>query len=275
MFNNSLTEYYLEKIKQYVKISPTLGIGSGLYEGYKAYTIIGYNPTIGTTLQTIAEGIPTSGSNLDITFPASASTLSIASTNANDTSAGTGARSVLILGLDGDRKEITELVATNGQNSVETTNTFLRVNQMLVISVGSTGKNEGIIYCSDGAETYSSGIPQNLVYHTIGIGTNISMVAIFSVASTYDRAIGIRFVFATDANSNKPLIVQVKSQNLGFPEYTTAYIPITLSTSSTFPLIDAGDGLPANADTRIMAQTSTGSGNNIVTIYYTFVLKDP
>ena len=265
-------EYYLNNIKEKSQIAPTLGTGTGKYDGYTPFTVIGYNGAVGTTQQTVAEGIPTSGSNLDITFPASAATLSIASTSANDTSAGTGARVVIIIGLDGDRTEITEIVATNGQTRVETTNTFLRVNQMLVISVGSTGSNEGIIYCSDGAETYSSGVPQNLVYHTIGTNTNISMVAIFTVASTYDRGIGIRFLFATDANTNKPLTVEVKSQNLGLPEYTTAYIPITTS-SSVYPLIDAGDGLPANADTRILANTS--SGMDIITVYYTFVLKDP
>ena len=261
------SQYYLKK---YNSISPTLGTGTGEYAHYQPVTMIARNGAVGTTRQIIAEAIP---AGLDISFPSSATILSITSDNANDTSAGTGAGSILILGLDSNRIAQTEIVALNGLTPVLTTNSFLRINQMIVLSSNNGANdvaNTGNIYCSITGETYASGIPTTTLYNTIGAGTGISMVGIYSTPSNIDRAVGIRFSYSTDTQLANPVKVNVNSQNLGFPPAITAYTSISIA-SAEVNLIDAGDGLPPSADTWLDGLVGTGTSDIIV--YYTFTLK--
>lgn len=69
----------------------------------------------------------------------SASTLEVLSDDANDTSAGTGARSVTIQGLDANFKEISETVNLSGITPVSTANQYIRVNRMFVATTGTYG----------------------------------------------------------------------------------------------------------------------------------------
>ena len=60
--------------------------------------------------------------------------------NTNDTAAGTGARSVMIIGLDENWNEASEEVATNGTSaSSATTTTFIRVYRAYIADVGTYG----------------------------------------------------------------------------------------------------------------------------------------
>lgn len=72
---------------------------------------------------------------------------SIASSNANDTSAGTGARTVIITYLDQTGAgPFTETVTLNGTAFVNTTNTNICfIENIKVATVGSTGSNVGIL----------------------------------------------------------------------------------------------------------------------------------
>ena len=80
-------------------------------------------------------GFPTSGFE----------TLNIVSTSVNNTSAGTGARTVYIQGLDSDFNEISETVSLNGTTPVTTSNFYSRINEAYVLTAGTTGSNEGEI----------------------------------------------------------------------------------------------------------------------------------
>jgi len=79
------------------------------------------------------------------TFPTAAQTLDVVSSDANDTSAGTGARTVEIQGLDGSYDAVTETVTMTGTTPATTTATFLRVNRAMVKTAGSGGVNAGAI----------------------------------------------------------------------------------------------------------------------------------
>lgn len=74
-----------------------------------------------------------------------ASTLQVVSTSASDTSAGTGARSVIIYGINGSYTAVTEVVTLNGITPVATTNSYLGVNRVAIYLSGSGGKNAGAI----------------------------------------------------------------------------------------------------------------------------------
>jgi hypothetical protein len=149
-----------------------VAIASGKVEGRKSVFIAGDNPVVGTSYETIwAEG------GL-YAFPSSASTMTVSSDNANDTSAGTGVRTVLVSGLDSDYLEISETVTLNGTTAVTTVNSYLRINQLRGVTAGSTLSNVGSVYIGIG--TVTAGKPAT-VYSLIEPTDGTSHVAVYTV----------------------------------------------------------------------------------------------
>lgn len=68
-----------------------------------------------------------------------ASILEVVSSNANDTAAGTGARTCFIQGLDSSLNTISETVTLNGTTPVQTVNTYFRVNRGFTPTNGTYG----------------------------------------------------------------------------------------------------------------------------------------
>jgi hypothetical protein len=136
----------------------------------------GFNPDIDDSLETVwAQGGLYS-------YLAAATQLSVSSSSANDTSAGTGARTVTLFGLDASYSEISETVTLNGQTAVTTTNSYLRIFRMVVNSAGSGGENAGVIYAGTG--TVTAGVPANK-YATIAIGDNQTLMALWTVPANH------------------------------------------------------------------------------------------
>ena len=101
----------------------------------------GYNSSVGSSYEPITD----LGTN---NLPSSAAVVSVVSASTADTSAGTGARTVEIQGLDGDYNLKTETVTMNGQSAVTTTATFIRVFRMRVATAGTGETNAGNITAS-------------------------------------------------------------------------------------------------------------------------------
>jgi hypothetical protein len=133
-FTNAPLEFYLQ-------------IRKGKIMGHSAFSKGGANPSTGTTWATVW---PEGGV---VTYPSSATTLTVSSTDANDTSAGTGLRTLKVKGLDATFTEIEETLTLNGQTAVTTTNSYYRIQSLSGETAGSTGSNEGIVYC--GSTSYS------------------------------------------------------------------------------------------------------------------------
>ena len=136
----------------------------------------GFNPDIDDSLETVW----TQGGLYS--YLAAATQLSVSSSSTDDTSAGTGARTVTLSGLDANYSEISETVTFNGQTAVTTTNSYLRIFRMVVNSAGSGGENAGVIYAGTG--TVTSGVPANK-YATIAIGDNQTLMAIWTVPANH------------------------------------------------------------------------------------------
>lgn len=107
--------------------------------GYEPIVIEGNNEDIDTG----TEDIWIEGGNL--IYLTAAETMNIVSTAAADTSAGTGARTVEIKGLDGAYLEIEEIIILNGTSNVLTSNSYLRILSVEVLTAGSGEENAGII----------------------------------------------------------------------------------------------------------------------------------
>jgi hypothetical protein len=106
----------------------------------------GHNAAVGTT----EEIIWTAGNGY--TYLSAVETLQVSSSDANDTSAGSGARTVTLEGLDANWVELSETVTLNGAASVETSSEFLRIFRVYVATAGSSETNEGLISIKNNAD---------------------------------------------------------------------------------------------------------------------------
>jgi hypothetical protein len=110
-----------------------------------------------------------------LVYLSAAETMEIASTNANDTSAGTGAQTVSIEGVDGTGAALTEIVSLNGTTDVTTLNSFYRVNRMKVLTVGSDASGSNI-----GDITATATTSATVQCHMLA-GTSLSMNSHYTV----------------------------------------------------------------------------------------------
>jgi hypothetical protein len=161
----------------------------------------GNNPVVGSSLETIwAEGGLYS-------YLTAATVLKVSSSSTDDTSAGTGARTVQLYGLDADYNEINELVTLNGQTAVNTTQSFLRINRMIVRSAGSGGANAGVIYAGTG--TVTTGVPANVYASVNGVtGANQSLMSLWTVPAGY-TAYMLQYDVSNGTTSNTPAVCKL------------------------------------------------------------------
>lgn len=111
-----------------------LDIMQGKLGGFNVVNKLGKNSNLasGTSIQFITEAGGTYTG-----FPISdAETIAISSDNINDTAAGSGARSVFIIGLNENWELISETVILNGLTPVNTVNTYRRAHTMFVTDSG-------------------------------------------------------------------------------------------------------------------------------------------
>lgn len=110
-----------------------------------------------------------------IPFPSAEATVSVVSDNVNDTSAGTGARSLVLVGVNDAFDVVTETIIMNGTTPVVSVANFLFVNSATVITAGSSSGNEGLITFTIGGN----------LCQVIAIGKSITQAAahVFPVAN--------------------------------------------------------------------------------------------
>jgi len=229
-----------------------LQVAQGQIAYHKHVYKFGQNAVVGNSIETIWQqgGL--------YSYPPSATTMTVSSSNANDTSAGTGARTVQIVGLDGDYNEISETIILNGQTAVTTTNSFLRVNRGVVLTAGSGGVNAGIIYVGTG--TVTLGVPAN-VYTTInGDGTNQTLQAFWTVPANYNAYI-YQTNISTGNTSNTPAVLKtlLVARPYGGVFNTKEIIVLTDGNhlqNYSFPIT-----LTEKTDIEFRAESSSGSVN--------------
>lgn len=148
-----------------------LAVAKGDFTGYAKVSKFGRNPGVKSAdYESIWDG-----SNL-YPWPTAAETLNVVSTDTDDSSSGTGARTVEIEGLNSSWAVITETVSMNGTTNVTTTNSFLRVYRARVVTAGSSGVNEGTITMTN---TTSSNVIAQISVDNSGFGQ--TLMAIYTI----------------------------------------------------------------------------------------------
>lgn len=122
-------------------------LGMGRVPGCMPILKFGRNGSIGASWETVWTG------GGIYKYLSSAEILKVSSTDADDTAAGTGARTVEIFGLDENYLRQGETIALTGQSSVATTQRYLRIYRAIVRSAGEAGGNVGTLNVKDNADS--------------------------------------------------------------------------------------------------------------------------
>lgn len=184
---------------------------------FKKMTLFSANPDVDTA--TVPEFVWGQGGVF--TFPAAAAATTIVSGNAADASAGTGARTVTVTGLDANYFEVVETVTMNGTTPVNLTAQLLRVNKLEVVSAGSGQVNTGIITISIGGTVVSS----------IPASKGISQTAVFTVPADYDKALLIDLFVNVAQGTAGSCTVELNKRLSGLRQEIVSYAIDTQGTS--------------------------------------------
>ena len=203
----------------------------------------GWNAAITTTFEVIW------GESAAYTpLVAAMSTPYCASNSANDTSAGTGARTISVKGVDTSYAAFDETVTMNGTTSVNlATANVLFINSIEVLTAGSGLVNAGIIQCGTGANTGGDpavthqylGVSSATAVPAAGAGFgNISESFMYAVPASHTllcRNISCGSVFATAAAGHECVIDGYDNLTGVFKRYFTQMQHNTGSNPSNFP----------------------------------------
>jgi hypothetical protein len=193
--------------------------------------------------------------------PTAARVHNFVSDSVNDTSAGTGARTLLIRGIDGSSNQASETITMNGTTPVASVSSYLHIHLVQVVTVGSTGSNVGTIT--------ATAVTDATVTITVEPTLNQSTSSIYLVPTGYKAyiiKIRARMSQATaSATSNVDLLVkasgggyQLKTR-LGLNNSGSSFVFNDYTMSSPF-IIQAGSFIKmrcssvSNNNTEIMGE---------------------
>lgn len=110
----------------------------------------------------------------DYIFPSSGMRMAVSSTSTEDSSSGSGIRSLTLYYLDDNFVEKEETVTLNGTNAVQTSESSIyRINDVVANTAGSTKKAVGVISIK--------GAVDNITYEQLAIGQTKSRTAVYTV----------------------------------------------------------------------------------------------
>jgi len=221
-----------------------LQVARGQIQGHRSVVVFGFNPDVDTA-QVSVWPLPSL-----ITFPAAALQMTVSSTSANDTSAGTGARTVVVQGLDANYNEVTETVTLNGQTAVTMTASLLRVNYAYVATAGSGNSAAGDIYIGTGVVT--AGVPAT-VYDIIKFDYNNTTTGSYTVPAGYTAYVSqglfssgqaggsnqVQGRLLTRGTNNIRMTAAITSLNNGVADYVFEY-PIVVPEKTTIEATAVG-----------------------------------
>ena len=215
--------------------------------GYSYIEKFGNNPSIPT--KDIEADIWDAGGLY--TFPASAGTLTtIASSSADDTAAGEGAKTVKVFGLDSTYTAISETIAMGGTAVTPLANNYLRVYRAYVVTCGTITTNAGTINITQTAVNMARIQPTK----------GQTLMAIYTVPDGYTGYMLNYYASSQRAVTTTGVDVSMKVRNFGEAwrvRHTTT--TLTVGTSHIEHGFYFPPMIPAKADIRMSVLTGANT----------------
>ena len=151
-------------------------IAEGFVTDQTAINMVGYDGTVGATWETLWEL-----STPYVYIASGGEKVTVKSNSAQDGVGGTGARTLLITGLDANFDLVSETITTNGVALVSSANTYERILSARVATIGTNESNVGNITIRDTSDTTT------VAYIVVGEGS--SRIPVFTVPRLYRASI--------------------------------------------------------------------------------------
>lgn len=252
-FNNVLRIYFNQldnalRDAMAVQEPYELQVSKGQVAGATALYKFGYNSDINGTEETVWSP------GGDVVWPAAAFTAFISSSSTADTSAGTGAQTVTIEGLDENYATQSVTVDMNGQTQVQVGDAsgWIRINRAFVVTAGSGGTAAGTVYIA--ATGVSSGVPTGTIYASITDG-NQTQMAVYTVPASHTLYLDDLIFTAAISQANNYATVKLNTRDFGSNVFRTKFINVLQSNELVidfeFPL-----AIPEKTDIECRAVTS-------------------
>lgn len=181
--------------------STELNIARGLVKETEVRNIFGYQETGDTTLRALWEF-----ANTSYVYPPSAIQMTVTAADVGD-----DGKNLLIKGLDANYDEITETVTLVGAGDVVTTTSFLRINDVILLT-GTT--NIGLITVQNSAKT--------IKYAGIRAEDGRNQASIYTVPAGHCFYLYRIDAFSSDSTAAKPAVFRNLSINSSGQTYNTA-----------------------------------------------------
>ncbi len=223
--NSALGKY---ELSQFPTDDYYLSIVKGKIPNHARIAVAGHDDSVGTNIATLWA---LAG---DVPQPlATAVTMTVSSTDANDTSAGTGAQAIFITGVTNGYVLATETVATDGLTEVTTVNTYIHINEITIPPgfAGSTRSNIGTIYIGTG--TVTAGVPAT-PFNFIAPIESVSRSGFYSVPAGKFLSV-TNLLYTIESNKTATLIIRSTINGvtyIGNEIHSSGAIPFPLSVST-------------------------------------------
>lgn len=195
-------------------------------------------------------------------------TVHVFSASANDTSAGTGARTIRITGLktSTSTEYETEDLTLNGTTAVTSANTWWRVNRAEILTAGSGGENAGEVTVRPTTTTAN-------VFVVMPAGYNRSQIGAFTVPAGHNMILKRLRVAITRANGSAgSATVTLRVREPGGVYQARRAFEIQTGAPTEFTNV-AGDVFPAGSDIKVRVE-QVSDNNTIVDTALEYILVD-
>lgn len=192
------------------------------------------------------------------TWLAAATNVEVVSSSAADAAAGTGARTMRVVGLNYRRMPITEVVTLNGLTPVVLTQQYLRINNMMCLTAGSGAVNAGDIVArpQGGGATISEITP----------GYGRSQMGIFTVPADRMGFVVDTIFNLTSGTNNDQVSFQLLSRPHNGCFFSRAVVSATAMTPTIITSIRASGAFSPGDDMIVRCITQVASN---VTVHAT------
>jgi hypothetical protein len=226
----------------------------GLAPGYAYIEKVGFNPDVDAA--SAPEDV-WNGGGLYTGFPSVSETLELFSSSAADTAAGTGARTVRLVGLDADGRAQFENVTLNGTTPVVTLNTWSRVNRAYVLGAGSGGANVGGITIRHSSTTAN-------VFAVLPPGRNQTQVANYTIPAGFRGLVThLRVAVSNQQSTAQEAEVQLLVRESG--GVFRVRRPLIVSTLAAGDDVMAG-GIRCEAGADIVVRVADATADNLTVV---------
>lgn len=240
-----------------------LQVARGQIRGHQIRHIFGYNPDIDANVE---ETIWTAGGlYTHITTP---TIMTVSSTSTSDTSAGVGARTISILGINSTGNEVSETVTLNGQTPVNTIHTYVAIQSVLVTTVGSTQRNVGNISIGTGIVT--GGVPAVIYGHMLAT-ENGSLMGHYTIPLEFTGYLISGSVSCGATQAAKNIVARLKYRDPQGVSHTSAIVTFSegkIDFNFDYPIrLQSGSSISATA-------TSTTDNERVSSYFQLLLVKN-